>query len=133
MAGRSISRRDTREICTNIDDEYLAWRFGIPMLAYRVIDDGDSVLIVRARKRGLSKELAVDFELGDELSTQRLATRVAKKTDCSYVLRIGHRNMSTGFIDLPGGGPTLTWRAVNDGGLPPLANWGLSLGDVELF
>jgi UDP-glucose/GDP-mannose dehydrogenase family, UDP binding domain len=27
----------------------------------------------------------------------------------------------------------LTWRAVCDHGPPPLPNWGLQLGDVELF
>jgi hypothetical protein len=28
------------------------------------------------------------------------------------------------FAPLPGGGPVLTWRAVNDPGMPPLSNWG---------
>ncbi len=42
-------------------------------------------------------------------------------------------NPRAGYVGLPGGGPMLTWRAVNDHGFPPLANWALSLGDIELF
>ena len=36
-------------------------------------------------------------------------------------------------VPLPGGGPRLTWRAVCDHGPPPLPNWDLCLGDLELF
>jgi hypothetical protein len=31
------------------------------------------------------------------------------------------------------GGPVLTWRTINNDGFPLLANWSLSLGDIELF
>jgi glycosyltransferase involved in cell wall biosynthesis/predicted N-acetyltransferase YhbS len=132
-AGRLVVPADVREIRTNVDDEFLAWRFGTPLLGYRVVDDGDSAVIVRARMRGASKELAVVSEFGDSRATQRLATRTAKNAGCSYAIRIGLPNPTAGCIALPGGGPILTWRAVNNDGFPPLANWALSLGDVELF
>ena len=51
-AGRLAAPADVREIRTNVDDEFLAWRFGTPLLGYRVVDDGDSAVIVRARMRG---------------------------------------------------------------------------------
>jgi hypothetical protein len=111
----------------------LAWRFGAPWLGYRVVDDGDSAVIVRARMRGNAKELAVVAEFGDPKATQRLAGRTARKAGCSYAIRIGLPNPAAGYVALPGGGPILTWRAVNDEGFPPLANWALALGDIELF
>jgi glycosyltransferase involved in cell wall biosynthesis/GNAT superfamily N-acetyltransferase len=132
-AGRLPASTDVREIRTNIDDEYLVWRFGTSLLGYRVVDDGDSAVIVRARMRGRSKELAVVAEFGDPGATQRLAARTARQAGCSYAIRIGRPHPRAGYVGLPGGGPILTWRAVNDAGFPPLANWALSLGDVELF
>ncbi len=42
-------------------------------------------------------------------------------------------NLRDGFMPLPGGGPILTWRGVCDLGPPPLPNWDLRLGDLELF
>jgi glycosyltransferase involved in cell wall biosynthesis/GNAT superfamily N-acetyltransferase len=132
-ADRLAKPTDVREIRTNIDDEFLAWRFGAPWLGYRVVDDGDSAVIVRARMRGNAKELAVVAEFGDPKATQRLAGRTARKAGCSYAIRIGQPNPAAGYVALPGGGPILTWRAVNDEGFPPLANWALALGDVELF
>ncbi|MBV1893328.1 MAG: GNAT family N-acetyltransferase [Ilumatobacteraceae bacterium] len=133
VAGRSVLPADVREIATNTDADYLAWRFGTPLLGYRVVDDGDSAVIVRARMRGTAKELAVVAEFGDLNGAQRLAAKTASEAGCSYAIRIGRRNLLTGYLGLPGGGPTLTWRAVNDQGFPPLANWALSLGDIELF
>jgi len=124
---------DVREIRTKMDDEFLAWRFGTPLLGYRVVDNGDSAVIVRARMRGSSKELAVVAEFGDATETQRLAARTAKGAGCSYAIRIGRPNPSAGYVGLPGGGPILTWRAINDDGVPPLSNWALGLGDIELF
>ncbi len=122
-----------REIRTNVDDEFLVWRFGTPLLGYRVVDDGDAAVIVRARMRGRARELAVVGEFGEPKATQRLAGLVASRAGCSYAIRIGQPNPTTGYVGLPGGGPILTWRAVNDDGFPPLPNWALTLGDVELF
>lgn len=132
-AGRIVAAKDVREIRTNVDDEFLAWRFGTPLLGYRVVDDGESAVIVRARKRGTATELAVVAEFGDPAATQRIAARAAREAGCSYAIRIGSPNPVAGYVGLPGGGPMLTWRAVNDHGFPPLANWALSLGDIELF
>jgi predicted N-acetyltransferase YhbS len=132
-AGRIGVPRDVREIRTNVDDEFLAWRFGTTLLGYRVVDDGDSAVIVRARKRGTATELAVVAEFGQPAATQRLAARAARQAGCSYAIRIGPAAPMAGYVGLPGGGPMLTWRAVNDQGFPPLANWALSLGDIELF
>lgn len=124
---------DVREIRTRADDEFLAWRFGTPLLGYRVVDDGDAAIIVRARRRGAATELALVATFGDARAADRLAARTARTAGADYVIRIGPRQKGSSWLPLPGGGPVLTWRALNDAGTPPLANWAVSLGDVELF
>ncbi|MEO6122953.1 MAG: GNAT family N-acetyltransferase, partial [Ilumatobacteraceae bacterium] len=131
--GRRRPPIDVRELRTHDDEEYLAWRFGTPLLGYRVVDDGDTAVVVRARRRGGATELAVVAGFGDDHDIDRLAGKVAGRAGASYAIRIGAPRLLTGFAPLPGGGPVLTWRAVTRPGMPPLSNWALTLGDIELF
>jgi GNAT superfamily N-acetyltransferase len=124
---------DVRTVRTNLSEEFLRWRFATPLLGYRVVDSDEAAIIVRSRRRGDATELAVVGAFGDPTSADRLATRTARRAGADYAIRLGAHRSSSGFVPLPGGGPVLTWRAVNDAGMPPLSNWGLSLGDVELF
>jgi glycosyltransferase involved in cell wall biosynthesis/GNAT superfamily N-acetyltransferase len=125
---------DVRELRTNLDADFLAWRFATPLLGYRVVDDGDAAIICRSRDRGSALELAVVATFGPIRSTDRLAARAAMAAGAAYAIRLGQPQMSASyFAPLPGGGPVLTWRTVNDAGEPPLANWALTLGDIELF
>ncbi len=133
VAGREHQPTDVREVRTRTDEAYLRWRFGTPVLHYRVVDNGEAAVIVRARRRGAATELALVAGFGDEPWVDRLAARTAREAGCSYTIRVGRPRASKLFVPLPGGGPTLTWRAVNDTGMPPLANWALTLGDIELF
>jgi hypothetical protein len=36
-------------------------------------------------------------------------------------------------VPLPRQGPILTWRAITQTDMPPLGQWDLALGDIELF
>ena len=54
---------DVREVRTNLSDNFLRWRFGTPILDYRV-DDGRSAVIVRKRA-GSALELAVVSGFGE--------------------------------------------------------------------
>jgi glycosyltransferase involved in cell wall biosynthesis/GNAT superfamily N-acetyltransferase len=130
--GRWPIPTDIRELRTHADEQFLTWRFGTPLLGYRVVDDGQSAIIVRSRRRGSANELAVVATFGARRGSDRLAARVAREAGSSYAIRLGQSQRSS-FVPLPGGGPVLTWRAVNDRGAPPLANWALTLGDIELF
>ncbi len=132
-AGRETSPLDVRQIRTRVDDDFLAWRYGLPLLSYRVVDDGDTAVIVRLRRRGTATELALVQSYGSQVDADRLASRTATKVGADYVIRLGHSQISSMSLPLPGGGPILTWRAVNDLGMPPLSNWSLTLGDIELF
>lgn len=124
---------DVRRLHTRDDDAFLAWRYGTPLLGYRVVDDGDAAIIVRARRRGRASELALVAGFGDDRLVGRLAARTARRAGVDYVARLGGAHLSAGEVPLPGGGPVLTWRAVAPAAMPALANWSLSLGDIELF
>jgi hypothetical protein len=59
---------------------------------------------------------------------------VAAEVDADYIIRVDSRAVSADrFVRLPRQGPILTWRAVCDAHMPALADWDLSMGDVELF
>lgn len=124
---------DVRTIRTNLSAGFLRWRFATPLLGYRVVDTEDAAIIVRSRRRGSATELAVVARFGNMKRADQLATRTAKRTGADYAIRLGAQRSSTGFAPLPGGGPMLTWRAVGNAGQPPLPNWALGLGDIELF
>ncbi|MEX2625717.1 MAG: GNAT family N-acetyltransferase [Ilumatobacteraceae bacterium] len=124
---------DVRTIRTRVDESFLRWRFATPLLGYRVVEHGDTTVIVRARNRGEALELVLVAAFGDPTATDRLAASAAKEAGADYVIRLGPPNPRTGYLPLPGGGPIFTWRAVNDHGFPPLPNWNLTLGDIELF
>ena len=124
---------DVRVVRTNLSEGFLRWRFATPLLGYRVVETDEATVIVRSRQRGDAIELAVVGAFGDPTKADRLATRTAREAGADYAIRLGAHRSSSGFVPLPGGGPVLTWRAVNDPGMPPLSNWGLTLGDVELF
>jgi glycosyltransferase involved in cell wall biosynthesis/GNAT superfamily N-acetyltransferase len=133
VADRRPAPVDVRELRTRIDDDYLTWRFGGDLLHYRVVHNGDAAVIVRARRRGPATELAVVAEFGDARATARRAARAARQAGADYAIRLGSPSPLTGWVPLPGGGPILTWRQVTHAGMPPLANWSLELGDIELF
>jgi hypothetical protein len=125
--------RHVRELRTNISKRYLRWRYRLPSLHYRVVDDGDAAVVVRLRQRGQAKELSVVQTFGASARVDHLTVDVAREVGADYALRIGDARPRTGYLPLPGGGPRLTWRALTDPGMPPLPNWALVLGDVELF
>ena len=77
--------------------------------------------------------LVVADQLGDQDHADGLVVDTLREVGATYALRLGGANLRRGFVPLPGSGPILTWRAVCDNGPPPLPNWDLRLGDVELF
>jgi GNAT superfamily N-acetyltransferase len=121
---------------------YLQWRYGFEPLAYRAVTVSehvaDGVAIFRLRRRGAAIECALCEALvpaGDASASRMLLRSVAKTSRADYVIRIGGGLVDrSGFVRLPGQGPILTWRPLGDGEPgAALDDWGLSLGDVELF
>jgi GNAT superfamily N-acetyltransferase len=116
----------------------LQWRFSTPLLAYRaVVGRGgiaDGVAILRVRARGDAREAALCEVLApeDAPSARRALVRALHRDlDADYVLRLG--TARDGLFPLPGQGPILTWRSVTETVAPPLEDWSLTLGDIELF
>jgi glycosyltransferase involved in cell wall biosynthesis/GNAT superfamily N-acetyltransferase len=131
-APAEVSSTD-RTLRTDADDTFLRWRYGLDSLRYRVVDDGDTAIVVRLRRRGIGVELVVADAFGDSRAADRLAALTGKDVGATHALRLGPPNLRGLFAPMPGIGPDLTWRALNDTGQPPLPNWGLRMGDIELF
>ena len=126
---------------TRTTAEHLRWRYGTPLLHYRVVTGpggiGDGFAAFRVRRRGPAREvvLADVIAPGDDPRKRRsLARAVARLHAGDYVLRLGGPAVSAdGFLRVPRQGPVLTRRAVNAEAPTDLAAWALTLGDVELF
>src|SRR5207253_10217667 len=93
--------------------------------------------IFRVRRRGPARELVIcEVLVGGNDSRQRLdlLRRLARAADADYLIAIDRRAVSRpGFVRLPALGPILTSRPVGARPLPSRSEWGLCLGDVELF
>jgi GNAT superfamily N-acetyltransferase len=124
---------------TRLSPEYLRWRYGTPLLAYRAIAAPggvrDGIAFFRIRRRGEAREAALSDVIaagGDAKREAELTRAVTRAADADYVIRLGGGIVAPGgLVRLPGQGPVLTWRAVKS--LVPPAAWDLSLGDIELF
>ena len=130
--GSDVSSTD-RTLRTALDADELRWRYGLPELHYRVVDDGDAAVVVRVRRRGAGRELVVAQRFGDLSRADLIAGQLLADVDATHALRLGAPDVRHGFLPLPGQGPRLTWRALADPGPPPLPNWHFELGDIELF
>ena len=95
---------------------------------------GDGGIVVRLRRRGQARELVLRDRIGlDEAAAGKLVARVASDTAADHVVRLARPSIRSGFIPLPGGAPVLACRPLNQEAMAPLANWDLTMGDVELL
>ena len=116
--------------------EYLAWRFGLEPLYYRLLfvsgDPAEGGMVFRLRRRGPAVEAAVVEQLvPDRRSARRLVRRMLNETGADYAAGL-HSSGPEGLLRVPGQGPVLTARRLT-AQPPALAGWSLTLGDVELF
>jgi hypothetical protein len=141
LAALLASQPLTTRVRTFRSPEYLAWRYGAEFLGYRVLVAREGaergVAIFRTRRRGAGRELVLDELLvpdADARLAHALVQALVASTDADYIIRIDHRALTADrFVRLPRQGPVLTWRAICDERMPPLADWDLTMGDVELF
>jgi hypothetical protein len=121
------------------DAAHLRWRYaGLPELAYRVVtlgcDPAEGVAVVRVRRRGAATELTVaELATPTGAVAARLVRAALRATRADFALALPAQGpASGGGITVPGIGPLLVAREINNQPPPPKA-WGLSMGDVELF
>jgi len=111
--------------------EYLRWRFGLDDLGYRVVvspaGTAAGFAVVRARRRGPARELALLDVVGSDRSVVRRALRVG---GCDHAVALGRRPGPM-WIRARRLGPRLVARPVGAGLVP--TGWALALGDVELL
>ncbi|MGI9119030.1 MAG: GNAT family N-acetyltransferase [Acidimicrobiales bacterium] len=120
---------------------FLAWRYGFAPLAYRVALVGakveDGIVVFRLRRRGPALESVVSEVLVPGDATRALRSTlgaVLRSTRADYAIRLGGPGVPRlDFLPLPGQGPILVRRHVDDSGTSMPTGWQLSLGDVELF
>jgi GNAT superfamily N-acetyltransferase len=129
------------DLTTRRTPEFLAWRYGLPSLHYRILLTGDTAadgfLVFRLRRRGP----AIEAVIGDVLTpaehpehARTLARAAAARAGADYLLRIDGRAF-TGepFLRVPRVGPVLTCRPLSDWTPSSLRHWNVQMGDIELF
>ena len=121
---------------------HLRWRYGFAPLHYRaVVAPGGlahGLAVFRVRARGRAREATVCELLAPDAATARgLLHQVSAATGADYLIATpsGHPPWAQRVVPLPRQGPILTWRGLtaDDDAAPPLADWNLALGDIELF
>jgi GNAT superfamily N-acetyltransferase len=126
-------------LTTNRTPAYLAWRYGLASLGYRVLlvgdDARDGLVVFRLRPRPPALEAAIVDALGPGSGPTRPSPigRLLGASGADYAIVIGRAMPASRSVPLPRQGPVLTWRGLTDTAVPPLRQWALSLGDVELF
>jgi GNAT superfamily N-acetyltransferase len=130
----TTSSHESRDIVTDRSEAFVAWRYGTALLGYRAVTNAGTTLVVRGRHRGAARELVVADALGLAAKpADAAASEALSQSGFDHALRCGGADARHGFVPLSGGGPTLTFRSLHLAATPPLANWNLSMGDVELF
>ena len=124
---------------TDRSPAYLRWRYASGPVGYRALLAGSSlregVVFFRLRRRGPATEVAITdvvVPAGDARLIGRLCSRALDAGAGDYAIVVGPARPRAWFR-LRRIGPLLTWRPLADSGAPPLGQWELSTGDVELF
>jgi GNAT superfamily N-acetyltransferase len=124
-------------IATDRTPAHLRWRYRFGPLRYRAVvargGPAAGLAVFRVRRRGAATE-AVLCELLAPDGGAALVGEIARGTRADYVIAAGSPPSGARLVTVPSQGPILTWRAVApDAVAPPLADWRLTMGDVELF
>ncbi len=119
---------------------FLRWRYAGGPVAYRTLLRTDSVAdgfaVFRLRRRGSAVEATIGDVIvpdGDRRLVRELLAQVRSQARPDYVIRVQAPTLTRSAVRLPGQGPRLTWRGLTATTCPPLAEWDLQLGDIELF
>jgi GNAT superfamily N-acetyltransferase len=134
-------RSPVRGIATVLSPEFLAWRYGFEPLHYRALLIGSSpaegLVVFRLRSRGRATEAVLCDALLPDVQRRvppGLVRALGRLTGADYIITMSRRVVRPGsFVRLPGVGPILVCRRLDDGPVPSLRDWKLTLGDIELL
>jgi predicted N-acetyltransferase YhbS len=113
---------------TRYTADFFRWRYAIDLLNYRAIATAQGTAIVRVRQRGTTREVVIAHAPTGRAALATVRRTVAPHAD--HLLAVGRL---PGFIPAPGFGPIVTTRDVASAAPRSVAEFALSLGDVELF
>jgi GNAT superfamily N-acetyltransferase len=120
--------------------EFLQWRYGLDALHYRCLPVGDRVedgaIVFRVRTRGTALEVTVCDALvpsPHRSLIHRMLRELTTRTGATYAIGTPASCPFPAAVPVPGQGPLLTWRELRDQPSPTLADFDLTLGDIELF
>ncbi len=119
-------------LCTDTGSDFVPWRYSQGPVTYRAITEAGSGLIVRVRQRGRARELVVAQSWGTEVILSKLLKQALHESGASYALATAGVPGKSAMIPMPAVGPHLAVRALASEP-PRMDDFGLSLGDVELF
>jgi GNAT superfamily N-acetyltransferase len=131
-----------RRLHTHLTAEHLRWRYRFGPLHYRAITPPGGLrrglAVFRLRRRGSAVEAVVsDLLTADPRDGRSLLADIARSTGADYLIATSATagtGARTRFVPVPRLGPILTWRQVAPDARPPERDdWGLAMGDVELF
>lgn len=129
-------------LVTDRTPAFLRWRYAAGPVTYRALPlDGsvrDGLALFRRRTRGRSTEVVVADVIvpsgpGARDRRRALLDRLARDAGGDHLLAVADRRWEPPLVRVPRLGPLLTWRALTWEALPAPDDWGLCLGDVELF
>jgi GNAT superfamily N-acetyltransferase len=137
------SQPAARGLRTARSASYLRWRYcGFEPLRYRAVvapsGTSEGVAVFRLRRRGPALEAAVVEVLcqeDDARLRRRVLASVARSCGADYAVLLARAGpvAAAGFVPLLGRGPILAFRGLTTDRKPPLTEWQLGLGDIELF
>jgi GNAT superfamily N-acetyltransferase len=136
VVGMVTAPVDAAAVTTRRTPAFLRWRYGFAPLDYRALRDehAGGVAFFRLRQRGPAIEATVDDVLTSSRPQRRaLVGAIAGFDQVDYVAALASSLGRDGSFSMQRFGPMLTARLVAADTIPPLAQWQLCLGDIELF
>lgn len=122
----------TERLSTETSAAFFHWRYASGPVAYRAVSDSGAGLVIRLRNRGKARELVIAHSWGTEVVVARLLKEVLQMSQASYAVGTARAPGHSIMVPLPPIGPHLTVRSLASPA-PSLDDFGLLLGDVELF
>lgn len=128
----SVAGAPFGEVTSDTTADFVRWRYSLGPVTYRALAEAGSGLIVRVRQRGRAREFVVAHSWGTEVVLSKLLTHALHESGASYALATAGVPGKSAMLPIPAVGPHLAVRALASAP-PRMRDFGLSLGDVELF
>jgi len=121
---------DTDRISTDKTPEFLAWRYGLESLGYRMAIADGAQAVFRLRDRGQAREATFSEVAGDGAAALVASVLRRTRADLATLPASVRSRLAVPVTKL---GPTLCVRDLSSTAPDRLGELSLSIGDIELF